>query len=350
MTKDDFDARQAKRLETVTESRHKIVKWLKGNQNNSRPKFLKAYVIDKDGHFFNNQPLTDNYPFVFRNQLFIANAKKEITNIKPQLIIYNLENIDKETLEANADIAHTYNDSRMLQHLIKTVKEVCAKQPPIIIVFNSGEYDSAYMQKVFNYTSILAVNEEMTVELSLKMADMLKSKIMPSLPQPKPGDVYIDKSTDLSYSEIESDITLVACSENDVYFNTPEVLDIGTVLRITLPVSMYITVVPVPEYSSIASQFYGIIHGIGEESRQELRRFINSIFFRNLETQKASDKEDVAKLKQTYIDKQEEKINAEKKLAEAKDVEKQVQLEREKDQATTDKAQDIVDALGGDNE
>lgn len=343
MTKDDFDARQAKRQEMVEESKYKLKKWVLDNQLNSRPKFLKAYVIDKTGVFFDFKPLSDTYSFVYRNQPFIANAKKELTNLAPQLIIYNLENVDKETLEANVDIAHTFNDSRMFQHLIKTTKEVCKEQLPIIVCYNSGQYDSAYMQKVFNYPSILAVKEEMTLELTLKMSEMLKSKIVPMLPQPRKGDIYIDKNTDLSYGEIESDITLLGVSENDIYFNSLEPIEIGTVLRVSLPVPMYITVLAAPEFTKISSQYYGIIHGIGEEERKELRRFINSVFFRGLNTEKANDAQEVQKLKQDYIQKQQAEAEEKRKAEEARANEEETK--KKKEQETQDRAKEIVDEL-----
>lgn len=340
MSKEDFDIRQGKRQETIDESKYKLKKWLSSNELNSKPKFMKAYVIDKSGCFFDLKPLTDTYSFVFRNQPFILNAKREMTNNKPQLVVYNLEDVDKETLEANADIAHTYNDSRMFQHLVKTIKEVSPKQLPIIIVFNSGEYDSAYMQKVFNYPSILAVKEVMTLAMTLKMVEMLKKKIEPNLPKPVKGDVYIDKNADLSYCEIESDITLLACSENDVYFNSLDPIEENTVLRVSLPVPMYVTVVPIPEYSKITSQYYGIIHGIGEGERKELRRFINSVFFRGLDSDKQLAASERDQLKQKYLNDQ-----VAKKQSQAQSAAEVEESEKKKDQATENHAKEIVDEL-----
>lgn len=346
MTQEDYEEKQLKRTETVEESRYKLRRWLTSNADNSRPKFLKVYAIDKEDHFYNFKPATDSYPFVLRCQPFINNAKKELVNLKPHMIIYNLEVVDKETLEANADIAHTYNDSRVLQHLIKVVKEISDAFRPVIIVFNSGEYDSAYMQKVFSYANILAVKEPMEYELTIKMIDMLKAKITPNLPLPNKGDVYIDKTTELSYGEIESEITLMACSENDVYFNSNEKLEKGTVLRVSLPVPMYITIVTPPEQSSITSDYYAIIHGIGEEERKELRRYIYSIFFRDHDMAKAADFAEFEKMKQVYVENQRKAAEEAKLAQEAK--EKEAELEKKRDAQTTDKAQGIVDQLGED--
>lgn len=325
ITPEEYEEKQNKRQELVDESRYKMRKWIGENEFNSKPKFLKAYVIDKKGVFYDLKPQTDLYPYVYRIQPFMENAKKEITNHFPQLIMYNMEYVEKETLEANADIAHTYNDSRMLQHLTKTVKEVYQNSPPLIIVFNSGQYDTAYMQKVFSYPNLLAVKDEMTYEHARKMATMLEKKIAPHLPAPNKGDIYIDKNVDASYGEIEMDIDLVAVSENDIYFTSDEQLEVGTVLRVSLPVPMYITIAPIPEYSKATNDYlYGFIHGIGEDERKKLRRFINSVFFRGIDSAKQEVASEVEKRKEDYIKAKQAKEEERKKIAEAKKIEQEM--------------------------
>lgn len=330
MTKADFDKAQAQRAETLENSKRLLGKWLKENSSHSRPKFLKAYIVDKEGSFFDNQAQTDSFSFVYRCQPFMENCKKEITNIKPQLIVYNMEVISKEDMEMNADIAHTFNDSRMFQHLIKTVNEVLTDFKPIIIVFNTGEYDSAHMQKLYNYQNIMAIQDGINVDLVMKMAEMFKQKITPNLPQPNEGDVYIDKAADISYAEIESEIVMLACSEQDIYFNCDEEIAIGTVLRLSLTVPVFITLAPIPESAKVQSEYYGIIHGVGEEERQELRRFVNEIFFRDLEAQKKADADEVSAQKEAYIQKKkQEEEEAARLAAEAAEAEAKAKEEAE---------------------
>jgi hypothetical protein len=330
MTREMFDQAQAKRTELIATSKASFTKWNQDHFKYSKPKFLKAYVIDKEGMFFEDRPLSDSHSFVFRIQPYIKNAKQDLITIRPQLVIYNVEDIDSKELEGNPDIAHMYNDTRMLQHLVKTMREVVTGFTPILIVFNAGENNSDYYQKVLNYPSVLAVKEKMNVELVLKMAEMLKVKIEPSLPTANNKDMYIEKNSDISYCEIESDITLVACSENDVFFDSDQQIAEGTVLRISLPVPMYITVVPLLEKTKIQSQYYAVIHGIGEEERQELRRLINEVFFRELETEKAKAADEVEGLKQKYTD---AKIKAETPAAEDTEV-KDSEQEQLTEQAT----------------
>lgn len=316
LSPEEFEMKQQKRQEIVEESRYKIRKWIGENEYHSRPKFLKAFIIDKAGVFYDIKPLTDVYQFTLRIQPFLENTKREVINHSAHIIMFNMEYIEKETLEANADIAHTFNDSRMLQHLTKTLRSVFTDNPPLVIVFNSGQYDTDYLKKVFNYPNLIAVQKEMTYPHAIKMFNMLAPKITPQLPAPNKGDFYIDKNADLSYGEIEMDINLVACSENDIYFSSQEEIAVGTVLRVSLPVPMYITIMPIPEFSKAAGYYYGFIHGIGEGERKQLRRFINSVFFRGIDREKVEEKEAVAQRKQEYIDQQK-----------AKDLEKQKMIE-----------------------
>jgi len=340
MTQEDFNAHNLKRQETMQNSKLNLQKWLTENKKYSRPKFLKAYVVDKAGVFFEDQPLSDSYVYVFRNQPFVADAKKELNRIKPQLIIWHLENVSKADREAIADIAHTFNDMINLAKFTDVVKEIYQGYQPVIIIFNAEEKDTAALKTALNYQSILAVKEPMDIQMVLKMCEMLRAKILPSLPQPAPTDVYLDKNSDISYCEIESDITLMGCSENDMYFDSATPVPEGTVMRVSLPVPMYVTVCKKPEFAKIGSQYYGFIHGIGESERQQLRRYINDIFFREHDQKKQEVAAESEALKQKYIqDKENEGKDAAALEAEA--------LKKEEDEknALEEKAKSLVDEL-----
>ena len=60
MTKEDFDKLQAARAEKLQSSKFKLSKWIKEHVKYSRPKFLKAYVVDKEGHFFDERLLQES--------------------------------------------------------------------------------------------------------------------------------------------------------------------------------------------------------------------------------------------------------------------------------------------------
>ncbi len=340
MTKEDFDKLQKDRQEKLQNSKFKLTKWIKEHVKYSKPKFLKAYVVDKEGHFFNDRPLSDTYIYVFRNQPFVKDAKKELLATKPQIIVWNLEKVSKADRDAEAELQYTLNDMPNLIKFAKDAKEVFQGYQPIIIVFNAEDQETADLQASMNYQSVLAVKDPMSIDMVLRMCEMLRNKVEPSLPKPNATDVYIDKNSDISYVEIESELTLMACSENDVYFNSDQDLPLGTVLRVSLPVPMYITVCKIPEYAKISSTYYGIIHGIGEEERQKLRRYINEIFFRDHEQKKAEEKQEVEQLKVKYVE-DKEKDAQDAAAAEAERLRK----EEEERKALEEKAKELVGQL-----
>lgn len=323
-----FNELKDARADLVDSSKRKLVNWIIRHQKHTKPKFLKALVIDKEGIFFNNRPLSDSYAFVFRNQPYLLDAKKELLEVKPQIIIFNLEQVSKADLEMSADIAHTFNNGTRLQILIKAIKANIEGFKPIIIVFNTQDKDTEVLQKTFDYASILAVEEPMNINLVLKMCEMLRSKIAPTLPSPGENDLYINKNSEVSYCEIESEITLRGCSETDLYFDSDQNFSLKTVLRVSLPVPMYITVVEAPEHTKILSGYYAIIHGIGESERMKLRKFINSVFFREHELKKLEASHERDLVKKQYVNqklKTEEDIikkKAEKAAAKAKEQKK----------------------------
>ena len=104
---------------------------------------------------------------------------------------------------------------------------------------------------------------------------------------------------------------------------------------------------PVPETSKFQSEYYGIIHGIGEEERQELRRYVNEIFFRDLEAQKKAEADEIAAQKEAYVLKKQQeaeeaaRLEAEAeaaRLAEEEEAEAAKNAEDKAENKTTDEA------------
>ncbi len=125
----------------VLESTMMLEKWIEQNQDISNPKKLKTLVIDKELSFYAQEKLTDQFPFVLRCQPYLKEPLKELKKVMAQLIVFNMEQIEEEELEVNADIAYSYNELKNLQTLVGHLKSIEGYNP-YIIVFNSGTYDS----------------------------------------------------------------------------------------------------------------------------------------------------------------------------------------------------------------
>lgn len=318
LSRDEAKLKIKRRNELVQESQYRLSKWVADNYYNSSPKHFRVFVIDKEGVFYQDSRPTDQNSFVFRCQPFLNTPEMELKVAYPHMIIYHLEDVDEEELEANADIAHTYNETRTLQILLKSLKKIYpAKERPYVVVFNSKEYETEYLQKTLDYKNIVAYGDSLSVDLATKLIKMLEKKMEPSFPPPTKSRIVFNKNMEESFAEIESEISVVACSEADIYFDVDFDIDLHTVIKIYKPFPMFVTIITPPEGSKVTSKYYGIIHGIGEEEKQALRRYVNSIFFRELDLERAKDAEEIEKLKQEFMQKRKEEAEAAKKKTEA---------------------------------
>lgn len=177
------------------------------------------------------------------------------------------------------------------------------------------------------------------------MAQLFQSKFKPD---PNSAKTFVlNKSLQQSYAEYEFPIRILSCSETDMYFICDLDLKEGMLIRVTVPVPMYITVAKHPKNAKITTGFYGLINGLGEDVRMNLRKFVNSVFFRSLEEQKAAEKAEVERLKKEAMAKKAEeeksrreaqeraKAAADKLKLESKQKE-QDELEKKLDQAIKD--------------
>lgn len=316
---DEMNILKQRRDENISSSREKLSFWINKHIEYSKPKFLKALIVDKENSLFRDRPISDQYDYIFRTQSYLENPKEEILKLKPHIIIYHI-GVDEKAGEVEAqdqDIAHTFNTLGTLKNITTEIAKLQGKYEPYIIAFNTIDQTTETLQRKFNYKNIIAITDTIDVELVLKMCKMLKAKIEPTLQAMAKDTIYIDKNSDVSYGEIEGEITLKAISESDVYFDSEVEIPEKTVFRMYITHSFYVTVMPMPSFASIEAQYYGIIHGIGEEERKVLRQFVNDIFFKELQDKKALEAEEVRKQKEKFLN---DKKSAEEKELDAKKI------------------------------
>ncbi|MFW5887260.1 MAG: hypothetical protein ACOCUH_00525, partial [Bacteriovoracia bacterium] len=143
----------------------------------------------------------------------------------------------------------------------------------------------------FDVLLMLAKNYQKNLEKNKKEypKTQLRHKQVPLYP------LYFDKRRDESIGTIEFPIIIQSIRENELIFSSSSPIMEGTILQVFNPVPFYITVVPHSEKTAKDAgkeSFRGLIHGIGEVQKKELRKFINSVFFRDLENQKKQELEE----------------------------------------------------------
>lgn len=304
---DDSDPEQVKQMEMqreelLAQTIEAMEKSLDKLRPSSSPKLIKTLVVDKEMVLYRDRPLTDSYPFLVRVQPYIIEVKKELKKLRPHMIAYHFERVNAQEFESNQDLAFMFNESRNLAHIIKTIKTI-EEYNPFIVVFGA-EHGTEELQKAFNYKQIIGYREALGPQLLVQMGHILMKRLGDSIQLPENAIVIDKNNTQLSYAQFSLELSLIACSENDVYFNSDFELQEGDVFCISSPAPMYLTVAPMPPRAKAQSQYYAIVHGVTDGDKKDLRRFVNSVFFREKEQAKIKDKEEQELAKKKYLEEQ----------------------------------------------
>ncbi len=303
----DVEERKEYRLHTIKHHKKMLANWLSTNTSLSLEKKAKVLVIDPEFHFYDEQPRTDKNAYTIRCIPFLKDINLELDRLEPQVIAYSLDK--PEAKEAR-------NTAEQLQVLTKTLSERYQDKSPFVIVFNS-KIPSKEIKETFNYTNIMTTESEISVELLVRMAEIFDKKLEKTLANSKSNipKIFLRKTHNASIAEITFNVTLTKLSETDLVFKCEAPIPIGSNLHFTSPIEMFVNVQP-PKGQSKDPEFYGLIHSVGEEEKKQLRRFINTVFFRDHDAQLQAETDEYLKL--NIAKKQEKEEAAKKAIEEAK--------------------------------
>lgn len=289
----------------------KLKGWITDNLSRSQRKNVKVLIIDRELTMLHNQKPTDQYDYLIRCQPFLKDSFIELNRIRPNVIAFVLESRPSDAAEEVV-----YNDSKALKTVIEVVKnKFDGNYKPYIIVFRAGEGSSKELQMTYGYEQILAYGGDLSPDVLLKMAEVFSKKLAQLTPSEKELNetVYLKKSSLATFGEILTQVSVMNCSEADMIFQSTREFTPFSVIHFRHPVDMYVTIIPNEKFKG--DMYYGLIHGIGETGKMELRKYVNSIFFRDLENQKQAEKEEFEKLNQAKLKEIQDEQN--KKMAEA---------------------------------
>lgn len=322
---DIIEDRERRRVQLEKDLKERMFDWVVAHQRISHPKKIRLLVVDKTFSFYNNQPLSDIYPYVIRCQPYLKYVKKELMHEYSQLIAYNFEEVEPEELKANEELAFSYNEINNLTYIVKTIKSI-ENYRPYIIVFNSKKHDTAYFQQALDYKWVISYSDKISPPMVIKMAGMLEDKLQSNTEEYEVPTVFLPKNHEATYAEIEIPVTVLGISEQDAYFLSAVELQVGVTIRLFMHVDIFVTVAPQPTTSKYPEAYYGVVHGLNEKDKMELRRWVNSVFFRQLEEQKAAERAEVAQIKEAAIQK---KIEEEEEAKRKAEEEEQLRLQEE---------------------
>lgn len=321
---DEFAAKKADRQEQIQKSKDQLKKWITEHQTNSQEKKGKMLVVDRELRFYQDQPRSDKHPYIIRCIPSLEDIPAEMDRLQPNVIAFALD---------KPEVENPRNHHQRLVKLAEAIKVKYRDLNPFIVVFNSP-VSSKEMQEVLGYTSVMATDHELSVDLLVKMADLFEKKratpMMVGKKANEPEKVFLSKSDPASLCEIQSSIKIVKISETDLYFTTDQPITVGMNLHLLSPVEMYVNVRPTKNPSN-PPVYHGLIHSLGEAQKKDLRRYVNSVFFRDHDAQVLNEAEEFKKLNEAKL--QERIAEAARKVeeeAKRKEQERQEKEEAEK--------------------
>ena len=299
---------QNERAHHVQKAKKTIKAWISDNADRSGHKSVRVLVIDRSFSFYQKRPRSDSYGFALRCQPYIMELSSELLSQRPQVIALSLDLTNQ---------GHKYvNDMDFLNKLIAFLKVKMPDESPYVVVFNLKDLKSKELQAAMGYTNIMAYDGDIQPEIMLKMSKIFAEKLK-NLTETESSEAryVIKKSSPQSIAEIEDEITIHQISESDLIVSSNGPLTHGMSFRIQSPFEGFITIVDHPQLTK-PPMYYALINGVGELEKKSLRRYVNSIFFKDLDAAKAQDLEAFAQLNQA---KQQELLEKEKAEQEAKE-------------------------------
>ena len=330
----------------VNKARKYLEAWLKDNQERSFKKSVRVMVIDRNMSFYQSAQRTDKFNQAIRCQPYLKDPVDELQSLQPQVIAIVLDGPPTDD-----GPPPPLNDMAFVQKLTQILTKKLTKLTPYIIVFNAGPVTSKEMQSSMGYTQLIAMDGELTTEVVLKMASMVDKKIKDEAAE-EMGDpelrVYLRKSNPLSIAEIDDVINLVQVSESDLVFTCKRQLKEGTSFRLESPFKGYITVANHPQLGKPPA-YYALINCIGEVEKKALRRFVNSVFFKDHDAAKLAELENFQNLNQAkwqdMLNKQKAKLEEEEKQKQEQEEEfKRAQEAKEQQSAAAPEASEATDS------
>ena len=292
---EEVENKRKERDELVSYHKKLLSNWINKNQLYSLEKKAKVLIIDREFHVYNDQPRTDKTAYTIRCIPFFQELENEIDHYEPQVIAFAMD---------NEGMSEPKNTSEQLSKLSTHLKERFPEQIPFVIVFNTKS-NSKEMKENFQYTHIMAIENQLSAELLARMADAFDKKLELSLQKlrqrTKNTKIFLSKTNATSLAEIVIPITILKLSETDMIFQSEKELPIGINLHLTTPVDMYVNVRPSKNQSK-TPEYCGLIHSIGEEDKKTLRRFVNAIFFRDHDAQLEAEIEEYKKLNEKKLE------------------------------------------------
>ena len=257
----------------VEVKKKKVTTFIEGHGIQNLPKRTRLMIIDKEMSVLHQatKPL-DSYSYSVRAYHSFLDHKGLLSRIEPGIICYQCP--DKSEGELGD---------------IMTAVEQKDNFNPFVVIFNSS-WKSEKLQEHYNYSRIIGWSEKFSIDMLLQFCDTYEKRLgrdkshdARSSYHHKEKRYYIPKNSPESFLEYQFDINMRAICETWLKFQCSEKLPIWAILHVKKPIPFSFTIIE--ELSETAwlregqFQYRGVIHGLGEKDRANMRRSINQMIY-----------------------------------------------------------------------
>ncbi|MCB9062537.1 MAG: hypothetical protein H6622_13525 [Halobacteriovoraceae bacterium] len=305
----------------IIDQKNYITKWIESSIDTSFVKRTRVLAISPTLHFLNHTRKRPGlYFFSIRFHAELDPNRNYIEETFPHIIALEFtdkkDKVETEKKEENKEEdtkIKTYVNEAALNILIKQISQV-QDYKPIIVVYQTN-LSSTNLKEAYSYDKIMSTTDGISLDHQIhKFAKMFEAKHVQEDKLKKNKMYYFSKMDESSFAVYKNKIQMLEISESEVVLKSEVPLPIGTVLQLTEPINVHLTIVPDHQNKLQSSNkeniYLSFIHGMGEIEIKELRHFINSVFFEELEAKKKSEKEEFKKLNEKV---QHEKTSSSKK-------------------------------------
>jgi hypothetical protein len=280
---DEWDKLKKKRkdkyLKDLKSSKAEMLLWVTDLTKRSLSKKTKVLVVDEEHRIFQNHPgAFDQYAFTLRAQGVFTDKMEEIKRLMPNIIVFQFRERDLKNFENKWVI-----EKELTQILHKLFQKIATlnQYRPLVILFNTKGFDSAFFQSQFGFSTVIAYPHEVRLDLVLKMAKVYENKTPKlELEKSKTPVFYVPKKSAYSFGSLDLKIQLMAMTEAEIDFLCEHDL-VQETYRLKFPLEMNATLILIE--GKIRQQAQGgflyraALSGASELEKKILRQWVNRI-------------------------------------------------------------------------
>ncbi len=286
----------------IAKAKKSVRHWIENNADRSQSKVVRVLVVDRAQSFYQNRQRTDTYGYALRCQPYLVDPALELDQQRPQVVAFALDVAGEGGKEKPQP--GSPNDMAMVKRVVEFFNQKCADESPYLVVMNlPAGTTSKDLQQELGYAHAIAYDGEWGPDVVLKLAAMYTAKM--KAPPVQAGTVVMRKTNPASIGEIEESVKLLKLSETDAVFQCARALPPGTALHFDQPFQGFLTVVQHPQLSK-PPVYYALVNGIGEIGKKELRRYVNTLFFKDHDAEKLAELEAYQQLNTQKLTEQQE--------------------------------------------